>query len=160
DPMNGVIRPSRLTMTGQANEQWGYLYHDLAVEHPGLLGAITARAETQILRLALIYALLDKSDQIDLTHIEAGHAVWSYCDTSAAYIFGETLGDDVADTILGALKNAGQSGMTRSMIRDLFGGHQSKARTDTALGLLAKNGRARVELQKGKGRPFEGWFAC
>ena len=125
-----------------------------------MLGAITARAETQILRLALIYALLDRSDQIDLPHIEAGRAVWSYCDASAAYIFGETLGDDVADTILQALKNAGPGGMTRTTIRELFGGHQSKARTDTALGLLAKNGRARVELQEGKRRPFEVWFAC
>src|SRR5262249_4125008 len=159
DPMNGVVRPPRLTMTGAAEEQWGYLYHKLAVEHPGLLGAITARAETQILRLALIYALLDRSDQIDLPHIEAGRVVWSYCDASAAYIFGETLGDDVADTILQALKNAGPGGMTRTTIIDLFNRNQSRTRINTALGLLAKNGRVRSELREGKTRPFEVWFA-
>jgi Protein of unknown function (DUF3987) len=159
DPLNGVVPPPRLTMTGGASERWNPLYRHLSIEHAGLLGAITARAETQILRLALIYALLDKSDQIDLPHIEAGHAVWNYCDASAVHIFGATLGDEVADAILRALKNAGRNGMSRSMIRDLFGGHQSKARTDAALGLLAERGAARAELQGGtKGRPLEMWF--
>jgi hypothetical protein len=107
----------------------------------------------------LIYAVLDRANQIDLPHLEAGLAVWNYCDASAAHIFGATLGDEVADTILRALKDAGREGMSRSMIRDLFGGHQSKGRTDAALGLLAEKGRARVETRVSRGRPFEMWLA-
>jgi hypothetical protein len=112
-----------------------------------------------MLRLALIYALLDKVNQIDLPHIEAGRAVWHYCEASAVHIFGDTLGDEVADAILRALKQAGQNGISRTMIRDLFGGHHSKARVDAALGLLAQKGRARSAPQTtGRHRPTEMWY--
>ena len=36
----------------------------------GLLGAITARAEAQTIRLALVYALLDRAAQIDVIHLD------------------------------------------------------------------------------------------
>jgi hypothetical protein len=108
----------------------------------------------------MIYALLDEADQIDLPHLQAGLAVWNYCEASAAHIFGTTLGDEVADTILRALKNARPNGMSRTTIYNLFSGHQPKGRTDAALGLLAEKGRVRVEIQGGtRGRPFEIWFA-
>ena len=42
-----------------AKELWVDVYPQLSAERPGLLGAITARAEGQTIRLALIYALLD-----------------------------------------------------------------------------------------------------
>jgi hypothetical protein len=70
------------------------------------------------------------------------------------------LGDDVADPILNALKIAGQRGMSRGEIYELFGGHQPKWRTNAALRLLAEKGLGRRELQKGTGgRPAEIWFA-
>jgi hypothetical protein len=160
DRLNGVVPPPQVTMTEAAREAWAPIYCKMAVERPGLLGAITARADPQTLRLAMIYALLDKADQIDLAHLQAGLAVWNYCEASAAHIFGATLGDEVADTILRALKNAGERGMSRTTIYNLFSGHQPKGRTDAALGLLAEKGRARVELQGGsRGRPLEMWFA-
>ena len=84
---------------------------------PGIYGAITARAEAQVLRLSLIYALLDESALpaqaiIDTLHPQAGLAVWRYCDASAARIFGRSLGDPVADEIYQMLQHAPQ-GMTR-----------------------------------------------
>jgi hypothetical protein len=160
DAMNGRVPPPQVTMTQEARAAWDPIYHNMAVERSGLLGAITARAEAQTLRLAMIYALLDEADQIDLPHLQAGLAVWNYCEASAAHIFGTTLGDEVADTILRALKNARPNGMSRTTIYNLFSGHQPKGRTDAALGLLAEKGRVRVEIQGGtRGRPFEIWFA-
>jgi hypothetical protein len=160
DPLSNQVPTPLVTMTDAAKTEWAPIYHDMADERPGLLGAIAARGEPQILRLAMIYALLDKANQIDLPHLRAGIAVWNYCEASAAHIFGATLGDEVADTILRALKNAGRNGMSRATIRDLFGGHKSKERTDAALALLTEKGRARVELQGGtRGRPLEMWFA-
>ena len=84
---------------------------------PGIYGAITARAEAQVLRLSLIYALLDESALpaqaiIDTLHLQAALAVWRYCDASAARIFGRSLGDPVADEIYRMLQHAPQ-GMTR-----------------------------------------------
>jgi Bifunctional DNA primase/polymerase, N-terminal/Protein of unknown function (DUF3987)/Primase C terminal 2 (PriCT-2) len=159
DPMNGRVPPPHLTMTEAAAAEWARVYSALSAERPGLLGAITARAEAQTIRLALIYALLDRANQIDVGHLRAGLAVWNYCDASAAHIFGATLGDDVADTILRALKNAGREGMSRSMIRDLFGGHHTSERVGAALGLLAEKGCARAEQRATRGRPVEMWFA-
>jgi hypothetical protein len=158
DPLSGLVPPERLTMTERAKEKWAPLYDDLAIGHPGLLGEITARAEPQVLRLSMIYALLDKSDQIDLPHLEAGLAVWNYCDASTTHIFGTALGDEVADTILRALKGAGNDGMTRSMIYDLYGGRQSRERISAALGLLLEKGWARTTMLTTGGRPTEMWF--
>jgi hypothetical protein len=42
----------------------------------------------------MIYALLDKANQIDVAHLRAAAAVWNYCDASAARIFGASLGDE------------------------------------------------------------------
>src|SRR5205823_1563547 len=86
----------RVKMTAKAAEKWEMVYESLSDEHPGLLGAITARAEAQTIRLALIYALLDGKDQIGEQHLEAALAVWEYCEVSAAHVFGKALGDPVA----------------------------------------------------------------
>ena len=56
------------------------------------------------MRLALIYALLDQAEAIDVVHLEAGLAVWQYCEASARYIFGDLLGDPAADLILQTLR--------------------------------------------------------
>ena len=65
---------------------------------------ILGRAEAQVLRLALVYALLDRSAFIDAPHLLAALACWDYAEASARYIFGDTLGDPVADEILRALR--------------------------------------------------------
>jgi hypothetical protein len=149
----------RVDMTDAARSKWAAVYADLSAAKPGLLGAVIARAEAQTIRLALIYALLDGADKIDLPHLEAGVAVWEYCESSAAHIFGNAIGDSVADDILRALQNA-PAGMTRTAISDLFGRHQSSNRIGAALQLLATKGRARPETKQTGGRSSEIWFAA
>ena len=55
-----------------------------------------------------------RETHIELTHLKAALAVWAYCEASAKYIFGSTLGDPMADDILRALKRAGADGMSRN----------------------------------------------
>jgi hypothetical protein len=148
----------RVTMTDAARREWEAVYADLSAAQPGLLGAITARAEAQTIRLALVYALLDCKGEIDASHLRAAIAVWEYCEASAARIFGKALGDPVADEILRALRQAG-AGMTRTAVRDLFGRHRSGERIGAALTLLVMKGRARMESANTGGRPVETWFA-
>jgi hypothetical protein len=78
--------------TQAAEERWEAIYTTLAVEQPELLGAITARAEAQVLRLSCLYALLDKTDTVDVPHLEAAYALWRYCErqrgTSSARFWG------------------------------------------------------------------------
>jgi hypothetical protein len=125
-----------------------------------LLGAIIGRAEAQVVRLALIYALLDQRDEVDLVHLEAAFAIWEYCEASARYIFGDALGDPIADEIFQVMRKAGDDGLTRTQIRDLFGRNRDADRIHLALSTLARHGKAKMVLKYTKGRPAEVWVAA
>jgi len=126
----------RIKMTDEAIEGWSAVYPKLSREQPGLVGAVIARAEAQVIRLTLIFALLDRRDAIAFEHLEAALAVWSYCEASALRIFGDSLGDPVADEILRAIRQSGRKGMTRTDIYNFFGRHRGirpdRSRTATA----------------------------
>ncbi len=139
-----------------ARRLWAEVYPELSEGRPGLLGAVTARAEAQVLRLSVIYAVLDGDREIKPPHLAAALAVWDYCEASARYIFGDALGDPVADRILGALRASSQ-GLSRTDISQLFARHVSQARLDQALGLLLSSGRAHPETRGTDGRPVEVW---
>jgi hypothetical protein len=96
-----------------AQTLWESAYtEELSVERFGLAGAVCARAEAHALRLSMLYALLDHSTVIHLEHLEAALALWRYCEASARLVFGDRLGDRVADTIVDALRGNPQ-GLTR-----------------------------------------------
>ena len=151
----------RVTMTPDAVERWVSIYDELAEGAPGLLGAITARAEAQTIRLALIYALLDQATQIDVVHLDSALAMWRFCEASAHHIFGDTLGNPTADTILRALQSVGANGLTRVDIVNLFGRNLPANKIETALLTLLNIGKVRRGSQKKPtgGRPAEMWFA-
>ena len=132
----------RVTMTDAAAEAWEKNYAFLSGDRPGLLGAILGRAEAQVIRIALIYALLDNKTQIDLPHLRAALAVWAFCEDSATQIWGDMIGDDVADTILAALKTAGSAGLRRTEMSNLFSRHVSSARITMALASLQRAEKA------------------
>jgi hypothetical protein len=155
EKVNGI---GCVTFGEAAARQWATVYNDLSAEKPGLLGSVIARAEAQVIRLALIYALLDGSDTIDLPHLEAALAVWEYCELSAVYVFGNSLGDPVADEILRALQSRPE-GMTRTEISSLFGRNQSSGRIGAALQLLTARNRAYPDTRQTDGRSSEVWFA-
>ena len=69
-------RVGRVKMTNEAASAWEKAYAYLSAERVGLLGAVTARAEAQVIRLALIFTLLDSKDAIDTDHLDAAMAVW------------------------------------------------------------------------------------
>jgi hypothetical protein len=147
----------RVVLTVEASAAWAAAYPELSAERPGLLGAVVARAEAQVIRLALIYALLDQSNKIGVSHLDAAMAVWAYAEESAVRVFGDSLGDPVADEILVALRRS--SGMNRSEIHALFGRHRSGEQVSAALTLLFKAGRAKFETKHTGGRPVETWSA-
>jgi hypothetical protein len=151
--------PRVVTWGASARDQWAEVYGPLSEGKPGLFGAVTGRAEAQTLRLATIYAAMNESASIEREHLEAALAVWDYAEESARYIFGDATGDPVADAILQALRNAGDSGLTRTEIRDLFKRHQGADRINAALGELLRLGRVRRETEQTGGRPTERWVA-
>jgi hypothetical protein len=66
---------NQVKRNAESNRLWEQRYRDLSSGRPGLLGAVTNRAEAQVTRLALIYALLDKSADITCDHLRAALAV-------------------------------------------------------------------------------------
>jgi uncharacterized protein DUF3987 len=80
--------PREIERDEEAKDLWRDVYEDLSEGRPGVVGAVTARAEAQVLRLALLYSLLDGADEIEIPHLEAALAIWRYCEDSALWIFG------------------------------------------------------------------------
>jgi hypothetical protein len=149
----------RVKRDGEATEIWRAVYGDLSGDRPGLFGVLTGRAEALVVRLSLIYALLDCSLVITAKHLFAALAVWKYCEDSARYIFGDALGDPVADAIMRALRSAAD-GLTRTEISDALGRNRKAAEIGRALAVLAQMKMARVEKRETGGRPEEVWVTC
>jgi len=142
----------------KAREIWHAVYPTLSEGQPGLFAAITSRSEAQVMRLACLYALLDCADEIRAEHLQAALALWSYCEESARYIFGDSVGDPIADTILKALK-ANLEGLTRTQISSLFGRHRTKEQIDQALFTWKQRGNIDRKSVQTEGRNLEVWFA-
>ncbi len=143
---------TELDRNDEARDLWHEVYADLSEGHPGMFGAITGRAEAQVIRLAVIFAVLDERDRITRPHLEAALEVWRYCEASAAYIFGESLGDPVADQILAELRQRGGR-MARTDIRNVFSRHKRRGEIDGALDRLRAAGAVRIECEPTGGRP-------
>jgi Protein of unknown function (DUF3987) len=108
----------------QARELWSAIYGDLSDARPGLLGAIMNRAEAQVVRLATLYAALDgAAGEVRADHLAAALAVWDYCKRSAHWVFGERLGNEVAEAIVEALRRS-PTGLTRTDVSNLFCRHK------------------------------------
>ena len=147
-------------MTTAAAKHWEKIYHALSTEQPGLLGAITARAEPQVRRLALVYALADGAGEVDVAHLNTAEALWKFSAASVKHIFGDTVGDPLADEILRALRSCFITGMTRSDLTLMFRNSPHRAGAiGAALNRLLQLGRVRTEQSATGGRPVERWFA-
>jgi hypothetical protein len=142
----------------QARAAWIEVYPDLTAGLPGLLGAVTARAEAQVTRLALLYALLDESAVVRAEHLKAGLAAWYFAEESARFIFGESLGDPVADAILPALRET-EVGLIRTEIFDLFKRHRKASEIERALKVLLELGLVERREERSGGRTAERWIA-
>jgi hypothetical protein len=141
-----------------ADSLWAEWYY-AQPEPEGLLGALTARAQAQVLRLSMLFALFGCSSMIEDSHLHAAIAVWDYAAASARHIFGDVLGDDVADRILEELRDRYREPVSRNEIRALFAGHRSSARITAALRYLQSRGLASVEKIETQGRYSEAWRA-
>lgn len=146
----------RLQMDSGARALWHVRYEELSDAKPGLLGAVLARAEAQVIRLSLIFALLDQAPAIGAAHLKAALACWRYCEQSARFVFEGLLGDPIADSIMAALR-AAPDGLSRTQISDVFG--RNVRASDLARGLqaLQRAGLARPEERQTDGRPATIW---
>jgi hypothetical protein len=137
----------------EANDYWGYndsphqgLYAKLNKPHTGKFSKCVTRAHVMVLRMALIFALLDYGKdsggnplpcEIRKEHLFAAEEVWRYCEDSARYIFGGAVRNEMADAILDYLRSVGPEGATRTEIcQKVFRNNKTAEEITTALSHL------------------------
>lgn len=152
DAADGFDDGYRLDFDEPAWGIWERVYPLLSRQREGVLGGVLSRAESQVRRLALLYAALDLATSIGVPHLEAALAVWRYCEQTATGLFGTGTGDTVMDTILGALA---EKPRTQTEISNLFGRNIPDL-VDT-LELMEDRGLIKRELVKTGGRPRTLW---
>jgi hypothetical protein len=149
----GILRRNE-----KARELWnGRSYQELTKELSGPFGALTSRAEGQVLRLSMIYALADHSVEISPDHLKAALAVWNYAKDSVRYLFGKEIKDAKVVKAFRAIRAAGAGGISRQALIDVFQRHISADELNRRLRALEEGGYAAKELRRTAGRPVEIW---
>ena len=140
----------RMEFSPQAKQRWLHEYENISKERTGLIGSVMNRAEAQVLRLSMLYALLDSSAEIKTKHLEAALAMWNYCEQSVSFIFAERSEDPTADRILMALKDGPKS---KTELHGIFKRHKSAQEISRALRELISQNKIKQEKVATKGAP-------
>jgi hypothetical protein len=140
-------------MDEEANALWESVMDDLRFADGVYMGKL--RAHT--IRMAMIYALTDRSVLIRKPHLEASLAVADYCRQSARLLFAEK---PVPDPLWLKVLNliVAQPGINRRSIHEAFGGRLHKDKLTEALDYLLATGLAYRQTVQSGGRPAECWF--
>lgn len=153
--IHAARRRGRMDWTEGARGAWERFYRRCAKEDPGgMVGAITARAEPQVARLALLFALLDPhAEGIDVDHLAAAEAVWGHNVDTVRWVWGDRDGDPDAAKLLTAIRAHGPGGMTGTEQRDLFGKHKAGRDLERVRERLERRGVIATGAVPTDGRP-------
>jgi Protein of unknown function (DUF3987) len=149
--------PQLMDWDTKAFEVWKNFYESMEIPKSTLMADIVARGPDHVLRLSMIYACLDASLKIQPDHIKAALKVWDYCKRSAAWIFGQYLGNRQADLLRWTLQRTPE-GMTREQIIDeVFNRHIAGAKLDRVLSELVDAELITMAMEPTKGKPRQRW---
>ncbi len=157
-PLRFALKTQQMRRNDGASAMWEGVYPQLTGRRTGTLAQATARAAAQTVRLSVLYAVAECSAVITGEHLAAALAAWRYAEDSARYLFGESLGDPVADTILEVLRNS-PTGLTRTEISNALQRNVASLKMGQALQLLETEGLAVRERRDTTGRTAEVWRA-
>ena len=155
--INKNINLNKIILSDNAYQLWKMVYKDISVDYQGVVGAITARAEAHVLRLAMVYCLLDGDIQIKEIHIVAAMAIWDYCKASAIYLFSFNKPEERdPDThkILEALK---VKDLSQTEVSNLFARNKKTSELNRILSDLESSNLIKQVEIKTKGRPIRAW---
>lgn len=154
-PENKDSRPMELST--DARTEYARLYRgELSRLVDGeKVAALLERRAPMLLRLAMLFALTDKTLTIDLPHIRAALAWVRFHRDSVKFIFDDAAGEtaameasDGAAKILEYLKRNGRTSRAE-LSKKCFSGHLSAKRIDEALDTLLMNTPPSIEVQEG-----------
>lgn len=175
DPLAAAAAWARQTgrvfrRTAEADRLWEGVYPDLKASRPGAWGKATERARPQAMRLALLFAVLERSEFVTESHLRAGLAVWGYCCESARLVFGDgtangpntttapvvTGEEPLAVRLLRLIQD--RPGIGRRLMHEQFGNRLKADALAEALAWLATHGLAHPRSTSTGGRPAECWW--
>jgi Protein of unknown function (DUF3987) len=151
--------PGEMDWSEDAYELWCREYVRLSdSQEENLVEAMSARGVSHVLRMAMIYAALDRSPLIERVHLEAALEVWRYCEDTVRFIFGSSSGNKLAEDILGRLL-VKPEGMTQTELNVALGRNTPSSDLKAALDVLVRSGKIRSENRPSAGRPVTVWLA-
>jgi hypothetical protein len=158
DAVEYAMNRGQIYKDNRARKWWRRVYPRLSEDKPGIVGSVTSRAETQVLRLALIYAMLDKSDDIRVEHLKAAMRVWLYCEASATYIFSQPQALSPLAAQVHAVLQQNPNGLTKTDLHNAFKKNKTAAELNGALSVLEQSAYVRRKILTGTGgRDKEVW---
>ncbi|MFM2448834.1 MAG: hypothetical protein RIS44_1284 [Pseudomonadota bacterium] len=145
----------RLDLSPAAQKLYAQLYLGELSDnsHGERITALIERRAPMLLRLAMLFALMDLTTTVGEQHINAALAWIRYSVESVKFVFASGVDEhavaevnQTAQKIIDFLKRSGQA--TRwQLTKDCFGGHQSKAKMDAALDELLSNNPPLIEVE-------------
>jgi len=151
EKMIGTIRDSKKTqmkLTCEASDLWESLYPEISRDRPGITGSVINRAEAQIMRLAMTYALIDGSYGITVPHLEAAIAFWEYAEDSAIYIFSSRSTNKTLNKIIACLQSGPKN---KTELHNAFGNNMAAEKMDATLAELVDTRLVECKKKKSTG---------
>jgi hypothetical protein len=154
--------PSRLSLSPEMAELWSEVYSELSAPRNSrsMVNVMTELAERHVLRLAGLYAVVDRSPEIRPDHLLAALAVWDHHEETLRELFGHQTGDKKKDAILRSLRERHPAGMTSQEINRMVLQGNSRGGAEPMLRELEQEGLifSRQEPANGSGRrPAHRW---
>jgi hypothetical protein len=152
--LQGVVQFAQnvgaMSFSQEAKDFWFGIYDDLKENIPsGLWGQAVTRACPKVVRLSLIYALMDLSQTVGVKHLRAAKAVWDYCHASARWALEEYRLSEDARRIYEALCTGAKD--RTHIVRSVFNGKRNQKQIDIALKELGSE--IDEEIQQTSGAP-------
>lgn len=149
-----------ITLADNAYDTYEKLYRSHRAAQRAGTGRVThlrAREISNLVRVALIYAVIDMSHVITVEHLRAAEAFIAYANDSLAILFGGNSYSERATRILETLRSAPRGeGLTRTQIRALYANNWESGQLEKTIAELTEAGIA-VErsTSSGRGRPTQ-----
>jgi hypothetical protein len=163
--LRGVQPPFATPLAPTLRERWEDIVNRLPQVKPDFRH-LARRGPTHVIRLAHAYAIADASPALDVEHIDASLALWTFCASSMERIFGVPTGslEPQVDP-----KRAGRlfefvvrqgDWVSRRQITNLFNRNISKTDLDAIVDSLLDDGFIERRVIPTDGRPRTEYHAC
>jgi hypothetical protein len=142
-----------MTFSPAASSFWQEHYRGLLPDPEG--AALEVSGDAQVIRVAMVYALLAASSVIEVEHLQAAFAVWEYCREGALWLLGTQAEQVLAHQLHDLLQREGP--LTQTELHAAVNRHKPAKRLNAALAILSTAGSITSEITTTGGRRRTTW---